>query len=50
MDLHELIGESRSCIADAVSAEQGDDLSSAYDCLDRLYELLAEELVPMEHP
>ena len=50
MDLRELIEQSQACIFDAVIAEQEDDLSSAYDCLDRLYDLLTEELVPMEHP
>lgn len=50
MDLRELIAQAADCIADAVTAEQGGNLSSAYDCLDRLYDLLTEELVPMEHP
>lgn len=50
MNLHELIRESQDCIADVTIAEQEGDLSSAYDHLDRLYDLLTEELVPMEHP
>lgn len=36
MDLHELIGESQEIIADAIVAEQQDDLGSAYDHLERL--------------
>ena len=50
MDLHELIEQAQDCIADAIVAEQGGDLSAAYDYLDRLYDLLTEELVPMERP
>ena len=50
MDLHELIQESQGCVADAICAEQEGDLSDAYDCLDRLHDLLTEELVPMERP
>ena len=50
MDLHELIEQSQACVADAIIAEQEGNLSSAYDCLDGLYDLLTEELVPMEHP
>jgi hypothetical protein len=50
MDLHEIIEQSQDYIRNAVIAEQEGDLSSAYECLDRLYDLLTEELVPMEHP
>jgi len=50
MNIHELIRESQNCIADTVCAEQNDELGSAYDCLDRLYDLLTEELVSMERP
>jgi len=50
MDLHELIAQAADCAADAVCAEQNGDLSDAYDCLDRLHDLLTEELVPMERP
>ena len=50
MDLQELIIKVVDYVGDAVIAEQEDDLSSAYDCLDSLHDLLTEELVPMEHP
>lgn len=50
MDLHVLIVLAQDYIRDATTAAQEDDLSSAYDCLDSLYDLLTEELVPMERP
>lgn len=50
MDMHELIEQTQDCIADAIVAEQYGDLSTACDYLDRLYDLLTKELVPMERP
>ena len=50
MELHDLIGESQDCITDAITAEHRGDLSSAYNHIDRLYDLLTEEFVPMEAP
>lgn len=50
MELHELIEQSQDCIADAKYADEDNDLSSAYDCLNRLYDLLTTELVPMVRP
>lgn len=48
MDLHELITQCQAYVADAVGFELVDDFSSAYDCIDRLYELLIEKFGPME--
>lgn len=50
MDLHELIRVSQEYITAAELAEQRDDLGSAYDHIDGLYDLLTTELVPMERP
>lgn len=50
MDLHEIISEAQDIINDAVVGEHGGDLDEAYNQLDKLHNLLAEEFVPMEHP
>lgn len=50
MELHEIIEQSQDCIDDAISAEEDGDLSSVYNCLNRLYDLLITELVPMKRP
>ena len=50
MDLHELITKCQSFVADDVGFELVEELGPAYDCLAGLYDLLTEELVPMERP
>lgn len=49
MDMHELIEQSQDCIADVVSAEEDDDLSAAYDCLDRTSLCVIFEIMERTH-
>lgn len=50
MDIHELIELTQECLGETICAEQAGNLSSAYDYLNRLYDLLKKELVLMERP